>query len=161
MVPPRAALPADATNYVTPRGLRLLHEERDELEARHAELAAATSAEGVDEDRTRRELTVVRAQLEELASRIASAELIEPGDVPDETVRFGATVDYAVDGGKSARVTIVGVDEADLKSKRVSHLSPIARALTGKRVGERAELEMGGEPRQLTVEGIRYETEDA
>ena len=156
LVPPRAALPADAVNYVTPRGLRLLHEERDQLEARHAELAESAAAEGIDAERTRRELTVVRAQLTELASRIASAELVEPDDVPDESVRFGATVTYRPDGGEPTHVTVVGVDEADLKTKRVSHLSPIARALTGKRAGETAELEMGGDVRTLEVVGIEY-----
>lgn len=159
MVPPRAALPADAVNYVTPRGLRLLHGERDELEAEHGRLADAAATDGIDAERTRRELTVVRARLAELASRIASATLVEAEDVPEETVRFGATVKYTPDGGKATQVTIVGVDEADLKSKRVSHLSPIAQALTGKRVGETAELRLGDETRHLRVTAIAYADE--
>ena len=150
-VPPRAVLPEGAPNYVTPRGLRLLHEERDMLEAEHAGLGDATAGD----DEARRALGVLNKQLLALNARIASARLVEPEG--GEEVRFGATVTYRVAGAKQpATVTIVGVDEADFKAKRVSFLSPLAQALTGKTAGEEADLATGKAVRKLTVLHVAY-----
>lgn len=152
-VPPRAVLPKGATNYVTARGLRLLHEEREGLEQRRAALGDATT-----DDEARRELGVITTQLNRLDARIASARLVEPEDVDTEEARFGATVTYKMAGAReSVTVTIVGVDEADFKNGRVSFLSPLAKALYGKRAGEKAVMDMGnGGARRLVVEGVGY-----
>ena len=150
-VPPRAVLPEGATNYVTARGLRLLHGERDMLEAERAGLGDATAGD----DEARRALGVITKQLLALNARIASARLVEPEG--GEEVRFGATVRYKVKGrAKVLTVEIVGVDEAKIKEKRVSYLSPLARALYGKKVGEEAEMEVGGVGRKFEVVGVEY-----
>ena len=150
-VPPRAVLPEGAPNYVTPRGLRLLHEERDMLEAEHAGLGDATAGDDV----ARRSLGVITKQLQALNARIASARLVEPEG--GEDVRVGATVRYKVKGRpKVLAVEIVGVDEANIKQKRVSYLSPLARALYGKKAGEEAEMEVGGVTRRFEVVGVEY-----
>ena len=150
-VPPRAVLPEGATNYVTPRGLRLLRGEREMLEGRRADLGDAT------EDEARRESGVIAKQLLALDARIASARLVEVTDVSAGEVRFGTTVRYrqtAPKRGKTASVTIVGVDEANFREGRVSYLSPLAKALVGKKVGEEAEMRMGAERRRFRVEGV-------
>lgn len=150
-VPPRAVLPQGATNYVTARGLRLLHGERYMLEGRRADLGDTT------EDEARRELGVLAKQLIALNARIASARLVETEELGADEVRFGATVTYRVAGAKkSVTVTIVGVDEANFKEKRVNFLSPVARALMGKRTGEEGALELGGGKRGLVVESVTY-----
>ncbi len=154
-VAPRAALPTGTVNYVTPRGLALLHGERDMLEADRAAIPDATSGEG------RRTMGVLAAKLIQLSDRIASARLVEPDDVNSHEVRFGARVDYLQmqlppKPAKSTHVYIVGVDEANIKEKRVSFLSPLAEALLGKRVGEVAELRLGARVDQLTITAVRY-----
>ena len=150
-VPPRAVLPEGATNYVTARGLRLLHGEREMLEAQRADLGDATAGD----DEARRALGVIAKQLLALDARIASARLVEPDG--GEEVRFGATVRYRVIGrDKELTVEIVGVDEAKVKERRVSYLSPLARALYGKRAGEAAEMEVGGVTRRFEVVGVEY-----
>lgn len=152
LIPPRAPLPAGATNYVTPRGLRLLHAERDELEAGRA----ALDTEGGDEDERKRELAVVAGRLEDLNARIASARVIEHDPAPDE-VRFGATVTLATSSGEERRFTIVGVDEATTAPDRVAFLAPIARAVTGHNVGDTIPLKTPRGDESLTVTAIRYE----
>ena len=150
-VPPRAVLPEGATNYVTARGLRLLYGEREMLEGRRADLGDTT------EDEARRELGVITKQLLALNARIASAREVEAADVDEAEVRFGATVTYRMAGAKKAvSVAIVGVDEANFKEKRVSFLSPVARALVGKRAGEGGVLEVGGVERRFEVVGVEY-----
>lgn len=150
-VPPRAVLPEGATNYVTARGLRLLHGEREMLEGKRADLGDATA-----DDEARRELGVITTQLNRLDARIASARLVEPEEVDTGEVRFGATVTYRMAGARKA-VTIVGVDEANFKEGRVSFLSPLAKAMYGKRAGEKAVMDMGnGGARRLVVEEVGY-----
>ncbi len=53
-------------------------------------------------------------------------------------MRFGTTVEIEAEDGQSRTWTIVGEDEADAASGTVSHVSPLARALFGKAVGESA-----------------------
>jgi len=55
-------------------------------------------------------------------------------------VFFGATVTYATEDGTENTITIVGVDEATSDAKRVSWVSPIARALLKAREGDTVDL---------------------
>ena len=152
LIPPRAPLPAGATNYVTPRGLRLLHAERDELEA---ERAALDADEG-DEAERKRALAVIAGRLEDLNARIASARVVTHDGAPDE-VRFGAAVTLMTETGEERRFTIVGVDEATTAPDRVAFLAPIARAVTGHRVGDTIPLQTPRGDETLTVTAVRYE----
>jgi transcription elongation GreA/GreB family factor len=70
------------------------------------------------------------------AARRASAQLIETE--PDGRVRFGGSVTIAREDGRTQTWTIVGEDQADPAKGSVSHVSPLARALLGKGVGEDA-----------------------
>lgn len=151
LIPARPPLPARATNHVTPRGLALLHAERAELEA---ERAAATRL--TDEKERRRALLVLSERLADLEARIASARVVRHDPAPDE-VRFGATVTLATSEGKERRFTIVGVDEAVTAPDRVAFLAPIARAVIGRKAGERVTLKTPRGEETLTVTAIHYE----
>ena len=154
-VPPRAVLPEGATNYVTPRGLTLLHQERTDLEAERSSLT-----DHDEDDEARRRHGVLTTQLLQLEARIASARLVEPEDVTTDEVRFGARVRYTPlpksARAKALEITVVGVDEANLKERRVSYLSPLAQAMLGKRVGEEVTLELGAERRRFEVVALSY-----
>ena len=151
LIPPRAPLPAGATNYVTPSGLDLLNAERIELEAERADLDDLT-----DEDERKRALAEINGRLADLNARIASARVIRHDPVPDE-VRFGATVTLTTADGEKRRFTIVGVDEATTAPDRVAFLAPIARAVTGRKVGDTISLKTPRGEETLTVTAIRYE----
>jgi transcription elongation factor GreB len=151
-IPPRAALPDGATNYVTPRGLELLHAERTALEDER------TNTVGSDDER-RRTHAVINGKLDLLNERIVTARVVEPsGDAPED-VRFGTTVVYEhLDGpqkGTRRTFTIVGVDEADVKEARIMFTAPIARALIGKRVGGTAEFHLPPNLLHLLIHDIR------
>jgi transcription elongation factor GreB len=152
LIPPRAPLPPGAKNYVTPRGLDLLHAERTDLERERA----ALDADGDDEDERKRALAVLAGRLADLNARIASARVIAHDPVPDE-VRFGATVTLATATGEERRFTIVGVDEAGSAPDRVAFLAPIARAVTGHKVGDTIPLKTPRGDESLTVTAISYE----
>ncbi|MBK9194538.1 MAG: GreA/GreB family elongation factor [Flavobacteriales bacterium] len=150
-IAPRAALPAGATNYVTPRGMQLLRSERDQLERQRTQLQGS-------DDELRRERTVINGKLDLLNERIASARLVEPDGAPPTEVRFGTTVTFAFrngpQAGKQRSFTIVGVDEADVNENRIAFTAPITRALLGKRIGQVAEFPLGATVQELAIEGI-------
>jgi len=152
LVPPRPPLPEGAPNLVTPRGWRLLLEERDALRAEHARTGAAGAPVDVLEER-----------LEALLARIASAR-VTPADGRDGVVRFGATVDVELLGGPrpgTQRLTLVGVDEADPLAGRVAFVSPFGRALLGARVGAEVAIDAAGGERRWRVRAIVEADEDA
>jgi len=159
-IPPRAPLPAGAVNFVTPRGLRLLNEEFAELEAERERLK---KGDPHSEDRNRA-LTVVRGQIKDIESRIKSAKVVRPNDQPSDEVRFGSRVTTKTVKGRKPGLErtfqIVGVDEADITTMRVGWIAPLARALTGCKLGGTASLMMGGVEETLEVTAITY-PEDA
>ena len=151
VVPPRAPLPADTPNLVTPRGLALLRAELAELEALRAEKQRTS----LSSHESARELAIVDGQLALLRTRLDSAEEVAPPDPRASEVLFGstATVRFHDEGrdGAALEVTIVGVDEAGCTAGSVSFLSPIAIALLGKRAGDRVLLAAAGRERQMDV----------
>lgn len=151
-IPPRAPLPAGMENLVTPRGLKLLQEERAGLESKRG---AVHPEEGAAR---RRELAEINGRLALLDERIASARVVDPvGDRPEE-VRFGTTVTYRIANGPQQGVertfTLVGVDEASIAEGRIAFTAPVAEALLGKTVGEAARFRLGETEQAITVLGI-------
>ena len=120
-------------NLVTASGLARL-----ELELAAARAAYAAAQQGdVAADRT----AMARAtrDLRYYNARRATAQLVEtPADL--ESVRFGCRVTFEREDGRRQTFRIVGEDEADPSAGSVSYLSPLARALLGKSVGETAVL---------------------
>lgn len=159
VIPPRAALPAWAANYVTPRGLALLRDERAVLEAERARIEADRS----DAAERKRQLVVLAGRLTQLAERIAGARVVEPAAQPKDEVRFGATVTLRTLAGglpgEERRIRIVGVDEAEAAEGRVAFVAPIVRAVVGRRVGETARLLTARGEEVLEVAAITYDAD--
>lgn len=158
-IPPRAPLPHGAVNFVTPRGHRLLQEELKALEAEREKLK---KGDPHSEDRNRA-LTVVRGRIKALEARLNGAKVVTPAEQPADEVRFGARVTTRTVKGRKPGLErtfrIVGVDEADITTMRVGWIAPLARALTGLKVGEQASLPMGGVEETLEVTEIEYPDE--
>ena len=153
-IPPRAALPAGVTNYVTPGGYGQLVQEREALEAESKNLNISSEKE------KRHAGAVIDGKLHLLKERIHSARILRPEDQPQDEVRFGATVRFRTLSGtqkdKESEFTIVGVDEADIKQQKIAFLAPLSRALTGKRQGERTQVMMAGKMQDLEILKITY-----
>jgi transcription elongation factor GreB len=92
-----------------------------------------------------------------LTKRLESAEVVDPmRQTRRDQVFFGATVTYATQDGTENTVTIVGVDEATSDAKRVSWVSPIARALLKAREGDTVDLNTPGGVETIEVIAIEY-----
>lgn len=131
-------------NLVTAEGLA--HIEAELARARAA-YGAAQAEGGVSGDRT----AMARAtrDLRYWSARRASAQLTEPAPEAG-VVQFGGSVTFERDDGRRSTFRIVGEDEADPAKGSVSHVSPLARALLGKGVGDTAMVN-GAEVEVLAV----------
>ena len=156
IIPPRAALPPGMPNYVTPHGLELLRAELVTLEAARAQ---AEANHDNDTDRTHR-LSLHNGRLALLTERLGSARLVDPASQPPKEVRFGATVTLrTIGGGKvgfERKLTIVGVDEADVALGKVAFVAPIAQAVQGTRLGKTVTLKLGPQEEVVEVTMIEY-----
>jgi len=149
LIPPRAALPDGVTNYVTQKGKDGLIQEKKDLEEQRAHINLK------DEQAKRREQAVIDGKLALLNDRIHSARVINLSNQPKEEVRFGATVEFKLNH-KIQNFQIVGVDEADIKAKKISFTAPIAKALMGRKINEEFVFQLGSETKTIQVLGIDY-----
>lgn len=85
----------------------------------------------------------IEARIRELEAKVGGAEVIEPPRDGDR-ITFGSTVRLRGPDGREVRYQIVGSDEADPASGRISILSPLARTLIGKEVGDEVKMEAPG-----------------
>ena len=125
-------------NLVTSVGLAAIEAA---LARARAAYKAAHDAGDVRTDRAA--MAIATRDLRYWASRRASAQVVETR--PDlGAVQFGGSVTFDRADGRRQTFRIVGEDEADAAKGSVSHVSPLARALAGKRVGDTATV-AGGE----------------
>ncbi|WP_395517129.1 transcription elongation factor GreA [Pseudorhizobium flavum] len=117
-------------NLVTEAGLEALKRQLEE--AREA-YGAASAIEDVNE--RRRQAAGPLRDLRYFTERVRSAQVV-PEPLASEVVAFGSTVTFSREDGRVQRYRIVGEDEADPKAGTISHVSPVARQLMGKRVGD-------------------------
>jgi transcription elongation GreA/GreB family factor len=114
-------------NLVTREGLAQIEAEVRRLSAEHAAAQA-------DEDRER--TTATARDLRYWTSRATSAELVTPPKGEDKRVHFGSTVTIERSSGRKQTFRIVGEDEADPAKGTIPYVAPLARALSGKEVGD-------------------------
>lgn len=149
VVPPRAPLPAGVANYVTPSGYESLLREKEQLEEERRGLS------GDNEGERRRAALFIDGKINLLNERIATARILDIKNQEPDEVRFGAIVEFN-NGRKTLKFQIVGVDEADIKQKKIAFTAPIARVLIGRKVNEVVDFKHDGRTQQLKVLKIAY-----
>lgn len=151
IIPNRAPLPPGAANYVTPIGLEMLMNEKHDLEAERKLVPLEESPE------KRAALKVVNGKLNMLIERINSAEVVDLSEIESDEIRFGAIVTFQFSNESKPRTfQIVGVDEADVKQKKIAFTSPIAKALMGKKTGENTDLKLENGVKGISIHKIEY-----
>ncbi|TIU08358.1 MAG: transcription elongation factor, partial [Mesorhizobium sp.] len=113
-------------NLVTERGLAMIEENLSELRDQMAK---------AERRGDRERLAIVSRDLRYWTARRESAELSVP-ESGSNVVRFGMGVTLENGDGKKVHWRIVGEDEANPSKGSISHVSPMAMALFGKKVGE-------------------------
>lgn len=117
-------------NLVTATGLKAL--EHQLQEARDA-YATAQIIEDINE--RRRQAAIPLRDIRYFATRVRTAQVVTDPTSTD-TVAFGSTVTFRRDDGRVQTYRIVGEDEADPKTGSISFVSPVARLLLNKAVGD-------------------------
>jgi transcription elongation factor GreA len=114
-------------------------------------------SENAEYHAARERQSFIEGRLLELEDKISRAEVIDPATLNGKDVKFGATVTLADDDtDEKSTYQIVGEDEADIKDRRLSITSPLARALIGKKVGDSVEVTTPGGSKSYEITKVRF-----
>ncbi len=104
----------------------------------------------------REKQSFVEGRIAELEATVSRAEVIAPPTNGDR-ITFGSTVLLSDGVGKEVRYQIVGSDEAEPTKGRISILSPLARTLIGKRVGDTVVAQVPGGKKTFEILDANFE----
>jgi transcription elongation factor GreB len=136
-------------NYITPKGfeklrteyVQLLNNERPQIvEVVTWAASNGDRSENADYQYGKRRLREIDRRVYFLKNRMQDAEVIDPQTVKSDKVVFGATVTFENEAGEELIYQIVGEDEIDIKSKKISWQSPLAKTFLGKKVDDEVKL---------------------
>lgn len=152
---------------MTPGGLTKLQEELRRLksEERPSIIRAIAEArahgdlsENAEYHAAKERQSFVEGRIAELEDKTSRAEVIDPSTMSGDTVRFGATVKVIDEESEDeTEYQIVGADEADIASGRISITSPIARAMIGKTSGDQIEVHAPSGARYYEIIAVGYQ----
>jgi transcription elongation factor GreA len=115
-------------------------------------------SENAEYDAAKEKQGFIEGRISEIEAKLSNAQIIDPASLNAEgKCVFGATIDLEdLDDEKKVTYQIVGDDEADIKSSKISISSPIARALIGKELGDVVEVETPGGIKSYEIMNVKY-----
>jgi transcription elongation factor GreB len=157
---------AAKVNYITPPGYDALKAEYEKLFSKErpalVEIISWAAGNG---DRSengdyiygRKKLREIDRRLTFLSRRMKAAQIVDPAEQHDkDRVYFGATVTLIDEEEKLRTVTLVGEDEADASSGRISWISPMANALKRAGIGDCRTVRLPAGPKDYEIVEISY-----
>lgn len=152
-------------NYITPLGFKklldelnlLLKQERPEV-TKLVQWAASNGdrSENADYLYGKRRLREIDRRMRFLNKRLEAAMVVDPTQIISEKIQFGASIEIMDEEGVTKRYTIVGVDEVNTETGRISWQSPIGRSLIGKAIGDEIVVHVPSGERTYEVISIEY-----
>lgn len=143
---------AERVHFLTPEGKEKLIQELEFLRTVRRQQVAESLKSAVDEgdltenagyEETKREQAFVEGRIRDIEAILASAQVLEE-ESPCDVVSLGRRVTVREEGHEPETYQIVGRAEADPWQGRISNESPLGRALLGRRVKERIEVQTPG-----------------
>ncbi len=169
--PDASPIPPGAKNYITPEGYRRLRNELTALvNVERPEVVRTVSWAASNGDRSengdyiygKKRLREIDRRIRFLTKRLEVAEVVDSSRRgATDQVFFGATVVYATADGMHKDITIVGIDEVDPARRRVSWISPIARAVLKAREGDTIEFRTPSGTETIEIVSVRYDNSGA
>ncbi len=102
--------------------------------------------------------SLLQAKINDLKSRIGRAQIIDPGTVQQDEIRFGATIRVKrLKDKKTIQYTLVGAGEEDFAAGKILCTCPLAKGFLGKKVGEIAEVNVPKGLMQFEILEISYD----
>jgi transcription elongation factor GreB len=115
------------------------------------------SLSSASESEKRIALNYINAKLQLLNNRIADARIVNLKEQPQKEIRFGALVNLkTVTTDNIQTFQIVGVDEADISKGKISFISPVAKSLINKKIGDKVVLKRAKEDIVFEILDITY-----
>ena len=153
---------------MTTQGAELLKEELHNLKS--IERPKITSAikearekgdlkENAEYHAAREQQSFTEGRIKDIEAKLSNAQIIDIRNMPQATkVIFGTTVTLLnMEDQKKVQYKLVGEDEADLKSGKISITSPLARSLIGKDQDDVIELKMPNGITEYEIVKVDYE----
>lgn len=138
--------------------------ETDEMPIVRERIAAARAegdlSENAEYHGARESLALLQAKVDDLKSRLGRAQIIDPADMPQDEIRFGASFETKLDDGKKVttkKFKLVGAGEEDLDNGHILVTCPLAQKFLGKKVGDKVETKVRAGVRRYEVVSITYE----
>lgn len=154
------------SRYITPAGEQALRAELQFLwREERPRVTDAVSEAAKQGDRSengdyiygKRRLAEIDRRVRYLRKRLDELQVVNKPPANEAIVYFGAHVTLAADDGENKAYQIVGPDEFDLKTGKLSMDSPLAKALLGKQVGDEFALSTPAGTVHYLITAIRYD----
>ncbi|WP_433936796.1 transcription elongation factor GreB [Sorangium sp. So ce315] len=151
--------------YITPSGARKLSEELARLRSverpRIVQEVADAAAQGDRSENAeyiygKKKLREIDRRMHFLTKRLEKAVVVDPSEQRGDKVFFGATVEIEDEDGARHTYQIVGEDEIDSASGRISWRSPVGRSLLGKRAGDVITVRRPAGEAEMEIISVRY-----
>ena len=105
----------------------------------------------------REQQSFIEGRIKDIKLKLSNSEIVDPKKITTDKVVFSARVElYDLNDEKEITYSIVGDDEADIKSGMISVNSPIARSLIGKKEGDIAYVEAPSGKKEFEIINISY-----
>ncbi|MDH5767375.1 MAG: transcription elongation factor GreA [Nitrospirota bacterium] len=152
---------------ITPDGYQKLQEELERLLKvdRPKNIKAISDArahgdlsENAEYHAAKERQSFLEGRIQELKSKLALADVIDPAKISQDRIAFGAKVkilDLETDEEKT--FVLVGPDEADAKNGKISISSPVGRALLNKRIGDIVKIKAPAKTMEYEILEINFE----
>ncbi|MFZ5907850.1 MAG: transcription elongation factor GreA [Nitrospirota bacterium] len=152
---------------ITPDGYQKMQEElqkllkfdrpkniKDIAEARaHGDLS-----ENAEYHAAKEKQSFIEGRIQELKTKLALADVIDPATISQDRVAFGATVKVLdIDTDEAKVFQLVGPEEADVKNGRISIISPVGRALLNKEIGDVVTIQAPARTMEYEILEISFE----
>jgi transcription elongation factor GreA len=100
----------------------------------------------------------IEGRIQELKTRLALAQVIDPSTISQDKIAFGAKVKvFDLSTEEEKCFTLVGPDEADIKTGKITIYSPVGKALIGKSTGETVVIKAPARIFEYEILEIRFE----
>ncbi len=137
---------------------KLIHEERPEIiKAIEEARAQGDISENAEYESAKERQGMIEGRIAEIQGKLAGAEVVDTSSIKADRIVFGAHVTLVeMETEEEVTYQIVGGDEADVKNGMISIMSPLSRALIGKKAGDIVTVQSPKGDREYEVTSFEY-----
>ena len=137
---------------------KLLNEDRPNIIEAIAEARShGDLSENAEYQYAKEQQSLIEGKIADLESAISRVEVIDVKSIASDKIKFGATVEIEDDdSGEISSYQIVGDYESDIKNKKLSVSSPLARGLINKSVDDVVEINSPKGQKSYTIKSVKY-----